>query len=243
MQLKRNIETVIYCMLSISYLNANELLDISDCLSNTKQEEVGCSIANILETPAQIFRIREEEPLEESMEKKFELNITEKLSSIKVKHQKEEILIKREAQSKKHTCPPFCIQPIKIKNIHSVGELEVLAFIKTLKEKKSKLLIDARSSTLYKINTIPGAINIPYNMMENRSKYQKKVLELLGATPQGSQWSFTRVPTLLIFGNSEEEAQATKAIKSLLKLSYPSNKILFYRGGLEAWKRLGLTLY
>jgi rhodanese-related sulfurtransferase len=243
MQLKLYLKTVIYFMLSIGYLDANELLETSNCLSSTKYEEIGCSIANILETPSQTFRIREEEPIKEIIQEKFELNITERLSFIKVKHQKEEIFIKREAKSKKHTCPPFCIQPIKIKNIHSIGELDVLAFIKTLKEKKSKLLIDVRSATRYKISTIPGAINIPYSMMEDKSKYQEKVLKLLGATEQKSQWKFTRVPTLLIFGNSEEEPQATKAIKSLLKLSYPSNKILYYRGGLEAWKRLGLTLY
>jgi rhodanese-related sulfurtransferase len=242
MQLKLYLKTVIYFVLSVGHLNANELLETINCLSNTEQKEIGCSIANILEKPTQTFRIREEEPIKEIQEK-FELNITERLSFIKVKHQKEEIFIKREAQSKEHTCPPFCIQPIKIQNINSVGELEVLAFIKTLKEKKSKLLIDARSATLYKISTIPGAINIPYSMMEDKSKYQEKVLELLGVTEQKSQWKFTRVPTLLIFGNSEEEPQATKAIKSLLKLSYPSNKILYYRGGLEAWKRLGLTLY
>ena len=239
---KSSLLLFIYTILSISFLNANDYLQ-DNCLLDNQKKDIGCSVASILEEHSQTFQIREEKPTNTISNKKLELNITTTLRSIKVKHQKEEIWIKRYAKNDEHTCPPFCIQPMSINNIHSVGELEVLEFIKTLKEKRSKLLIDARNSTLYKISTIPGAINIPHTMLKDKSKYQKKILELLGATQQDSSWVFKRVPTLLIFGNSEEESQATQAIQNLLKLSYPHHKLRYYRGGVASWKRLGLTLY
>jgi rhodanese-related sulfurtransferase len=242
MRLKAYLRIFVFTTLSISLLNANDYLQ-DNCLLESQKKDIGCSVANILEEHSQTFQIREEKPIHVTNNKQLELNITTTLRSIKVKHQKEEVLIKRHAKNNEHTCPPFCIQPMSINNIHAVGEVEVLEFIKTLKEKKSKLLIDARSSTLYKISTIPGAINIPYSMLKNKSKYQKKVLELLGATQHHSSWLFKKVPTLLIFGNSEEENQATQAIRSLLKLAYPAHKLHYYRGGVASWKRLGLTLY
>ena len=218
-------------------------LSADSCLSSVnKTTELGCSITNILQENSTNFRIHEE-AISNNLKEILELNISKNFKSVHVKHNQKEILIKREAKNKEHTCPPFCIQPLQIKNVQTLGELEVLKFIKTLKEKKAKLLIDSRSSTLYKINTIPGAVNIPYNMLKTNSKYQDKVLELLGGKKDKKLWSFKIVPTLLIFGNSEEEDQASQAIHSLIELSYPSNKILYYRGGIKAWKRLGLTLY
>jgi len=234
------LKVLLYSTIAISSLSANE---INDCLSGASKEEMGCSIANILEAHTQTFRIREEESLTLDIPSNSFVNITETLNLVKVKHEKKEIIIKRTSKEREHSCPPFCIQPMNIENVKTVGELEVLKFIEVLKKKKPKLLIDARSNILYKKHTIPGAINIPHTMLKDGNKYQKKILTLLGAKEHNKQWEFTKVPTLLIFGNSDEEDQATQAIKRLLKLSYPAHKILYYRGGVSAWKRLGLTLY
>ena len=231
-----------YGLLSTTYLYANGI-QLSDCLANNSEEEMGCSIASILEEKTPFFRIREEESLPKTTSNDLVLKITKTLTQVRVQHENKELLIKRTTKQSDHSCPPFCIQPMNIDNVKSVGELEVLEFIKVLKKKKSKLLIDARSNILYRTHTIPGAINVPYTMLKDGNKYQKKVLTLLGAKQQAGQWDFSKVPTLLIFGNSDEESQANQAIKSLLKLSYPANRILYYRGGLSAWKRLGLTLY
>jgi hypothetical protein len=48
---------------------------------------------------------------------------------------------------------------------------------------------------------------------------------------------------LLIFGESNEDNTARKSIEALLELSYPNQKINYYRAGIESWSRLGLTLY
>ena len=229
---KKDTSIVLYPLLLTSYLNASQ----------------GCDISAIIEkesfTPEKTsrFRIREETVKKET-HKKVELKITETLTSVRVVHENQTILIKRTSKNQERSCPPFCIQPMTIKGVRTVGELEVLDFIKALKGKEAKLLIDIRENKLYNQNTIPGAINVPYSMLKEKSKYQEQVLQLLGGKKRGKKWIFKLVPTLLIFGESEEDSKATKSIKTLLELSYPAQKIYYYRTGIDAWNRLGLTLY
>ena len=225
---KQNQHVLLYPLLLISYLNANQ----------------GCDISALLEDRPKSVKIKEEKAEEkEKPKRKMELKITEMLSSITIVHENQTLRIKRTPKNQEHTCPPFCIQPMNIKGVRTVGELEVLEFIKALKGKEAKLLIDIRNSKLYNQNTIPGAINIPYSMLKNKSKYQEQVLKLLGGKKRGEKWMFKLVPTLLIFGDSEEDDKVSNSIKTLLELSYPAQKIYYYRTGIEAWNRLGLTLY
>ena len=223
---------LLYSLLLTSYLNANQ----------------GCNISSFIEKSIQIeesnptFKIREEK-IKKETKKKIELKITKTLSSIKIVYENQILRIKRTPKNQEHTCPPFCIQPMNIKGVSTVGELEVLDFIKELKGKEAKLLIDIRENKEFKQYTIPGAINIPYSMLKINSKYQKQILILLGGEKIGKKWLFKFVPTLLIFGTSDEDEKTYNAINTLLKLSYPNKKIYYYRAGIEGWNRLGLTLY
>lgn len=171
------------------------------------------------------------------------IKISETLSSIDVSHLGEEMSIERSASKEAPSCPPFCIQPMRIEGIKTVAELETLAFIKDLKKKKSQLIIDVRKSKAYKEETIPGAINLPYTMLIDGSPYQKEVLKLLGSGKKlKKKWFFKHPHQLLIFGNSSFSPEAFDAITQLIKLGYPKDKILYYRGGVKAWKASGLTL-
>ena len=162
------------------------------------------------------------------------IKITKELSSIKTKHHDINITIEREATTLAPSCPPFCIQPMRIKGIQTVGEVETLLFIDALKEKTAQLLVDVRENLAYKKETIPSSINLPYKMLTSKSPYQKEVLSLLGLykTPQ----------TLLIFGESAFSPEASEAIYQLIRLGYPKDKLLYYRGGILSWKNAGLTL-
>jgi rhodanese-related sulfurtransferase len=231
----------LYTLLLTQSIIATENIALSNSHLST-----GCQVPSLLKKDSSTFKIREEEAscgIKKPLKENPSFKITDTLTSIEVMHDSQKLTIQRTAKNPNHTCPPFCIQPMNIKGITNVGELEVLEFIKKLKERKSKLFIDVRLSKFYKEETIPGAINIPFTMLKENSKYQKEVLKLLGAKKNGKKWKFKHAPMLLIFANSEEEPEAVQAIKTLLKLSYPSNKILFYRGGVKSWKRLGLTLY
>jgi rhodanese-related sulfurtransferase len=124
-------------------------------------------------------------------------------------------------------CPPFCIHPIKVADgVETIGELE---FIKLMQDKDT-LIIDARLKSWYKLETIPGAINIPYNIFEKKDKTQaKKIIKALNNK------------NLAIFCNGIWCDQSPRLIKNLIDLGYPANKLKYYRNGFQGWKLLGLT--
>jgi len=181
------------------------------------------------------------------------VNITKDLESIVVKDNDKEIKIER-IQDTKHRltsnfsktsreCPPFCVQPMNIGNTKTIGEIELLKYIKEMQDEDSNmLLIDARTRDWYKDGTIPTAINLPFTMLKKNSKYLDKILKLLGAEKINGKWNFDKVPTLIIFSNGLWDAQATKEINSLIDLGFPEDKILYYRGGMQSWNILGLTV-
>lgn len=183
-----------------------------------------------------------------------DVKITEALESITIKEGDKEIKIER-IQDSKHRltsnftktsreCPPFCVQPMKIGNVRTIGELELLEHIKEMqKEDTDMLLLDVRTRDWLTSGTIPSATNVPFTMLQKESKYLNKILNLLGAKEeQNGKWNFDKVPTLIVFSNGLWDAQATKAIKSLVELGCPEDKILYYRGGMQSWNILGLTV-
>jgi len=181
-----------------------------------------------------------------------DIKITEKLKSIIAKDKGNDIVIKRiqnpntELNSAflntKKECPPYCIQPMNIGNVKTLGELEVLEFIKEMKDSNDKLLIDARTREWYKKGAIPSAINLPFTMLKKDGKYINKILTLLGGKKSGDSWSFDDAQTLLIYSNGAWDEQATLAIKNLVEMGYPEDKLLYYRGGMQMWNLVGLTV-
>ncbi len=184
----------------------------------------------------------------------LEVNIAEGLPYVDVEHGGKTVRIQR-IQDTKHKltnsyaktsrpCPPFCIQPIQIaKGVKVYGELELLNFLKTEVANNKGLLIDARLPQWYKNGTIPGAINIPFTLFMRgiEDPYTQKILELLGAEYKNGKWDFSHTQKLLFFCNGPWCAQSPHAIKALVKMGYPPNKIFYYRGGMQNWQILGLT--
>ena len=212
---------------------ANEM----GCNALEKEHLMGCSV----DESTILFKGGQEEDTQ------F-MKISPTLTSVELSYHDENISIERFAKNNLKSCPPFCIQPIIIKGVETVGELETLTFIENLKKNKTQLLIDARSNRAFKENTIAGAINLPLMMLADGSAYQGVVLKLLGAKKRShkkieNQWFFKNAFSLLIFGESATTNEASSMIKKLLKLGYPASKILYYRGGIASWKAMGLTLY
>lgn len=182
-----------------------------------------------------------------------EVKITKDISSITINEDGKKIEIKR-VQDQKHTihsnftktsreCPPFCIQPMYINHVETIGELELLENIKKMQEEDSHiLLLDVRTRNWFKEGTIPSATNLPFTMLDKNSKYINKVLKLLGAIKKNDKWNFQAVPTMIIFSNGIWDAQASNAIHSLLSFGCPEDKILYYRGGMQSWNSVGLTV-
>ncbi len=166
-------------------------------------------------------------------------NITPRLKSIEIQYQGKRFLIEREGRS----CPPFCIQPMKIEQIETIGELETLSFIEKMQQNKNFLLIDARSREAYKNNTIPSAINIPAVLLEPNSQYRSSIIKLLGGKILQKKWYFRTPLKLLIFDNGILDNQSSRLIHALINVGYPQSSILYYRGGIQSWQEAGLTLF
>ena len=137
------------------------------------------------------------------------------------------------------------ISPMKIhKDIETFGELEVLYFIKKMKNDNNLLLIDTREEDWYNFKTIPGAINIHYVFITKPSIFDvefKSSLNKFGVFGYKKPFDFSKAKTLLLFCNGAWCSQSTRMAKHLILLGYPPKKIKWYRGGMQSWLSLSMT--
>ncbi len=186
-----------------------------------------------------------------------EVNITRSLESITVKHGGKMVKIMRN-QDQKNTvnpafaktsrkCPPFCIQPAKLApGVETIGELEVLDYLKRMQTDDSIMVVDSRTPDWAAKGTIPGSVNIPWTKL-NPAKGADPISigEILedqfNAVNLEGLWDFTNAKTLVMFCNGMWCGQSPNNIKNLLKFGYPAHKIKWYRGGMQDWEILGLT--
>lgn len=130
------------------------------------------------------------------------------------------------------------------KGVETYGEVEVMEFIKQMQEDNTMLMIDTRDEEWYEYRTIPGAINIHYVyiMMTKVFEEEYKVsLEKLGIIGNKKPYDFSQAKTILVFCNGAWCSQSPKMVKALLALGYPSEKIKWYRGGMDDWLGLSMT--
>ena len=142
-------------------------------------------------------------------------------------------------------CPPFCVVPFEpIKGIKTYGEIELLNFLKNEVNNNTGVLVDARLPKWYKEGTIPGAINLPFPILNpNKSnQYLEQVLPVLGAVKKDGKWDFSNAQKLVVFGNGPWSQQGVRAMEHLVKIGYPKDKIKFYRGGMQYWQILGFKV-
>ena len=186
-------------------------------------------------------------------------NITTGLPTIEVLHLGKLVAIQREQNPSAtiraeyaliaRKCPPYCIQPMQLaKGVETLGELEVLDFLQRICQGESKLLVvDSRTTDWYAKGTIPGAANIPYaqNMAGQAADLpgvKKTLRDLFGVKESAGTRDFSAALTLAIFCNGPWCGQTPSYIRTLLALGYPATKLKWYRGGMQDWCSLGLTV-
>ncbi len=133
------------------------------------------------------------------------------------------------------------ISPIKMDGIETYGELEVIDFIKKAQDDDTMLLVDARLAPWYQKRTIPTAINLPFKSFDPKSQDFEIVMDAAGVAYENGVYDFSSAKTMLLFCNGAWCPQSTWAIENLLKIGYPKEKLLWYRGGMYGWTMLNLT--
>jgi rhodanese-related sulfurtransferase len=134
------------------------------------------------------------------------------------------------------------IQPLSMnKDVKTIGEVEVLSFMRNKVNKKKGLLIDVRPKVDYKKESIPSAVNIPARVKDNKIKLEK-ILKIFGAKRNADgSLNTSNVLDIALYCNGLWCSKSSDFIDVLLKSGYPANKILYYRGGFQMWKILGFT--
>ncbi len=171
-----------------------------------------------------------------------EVRITKEMKSVSVSTEDGNVVIKRNPDEKNtinpaftktsRKCPPFCIQPFEVApGVKTVGELEVINF---LKDKKG-VVVDARTVEWHVRGTIPGAKNIPFTQVASR-------LNELGCAKSNGKWDCANAKDVLLFCNGLWCGQSPTAIRAMLREGYPASKINYYRGGMQGWESVGLTV-
>lgn len=139
-------------------------------------------------------------------------------------------------------CPPWCIVPLSAApGVGNLGELEVMDFIAAQVAAGQGLLVDARLPESFHQGTLPGAINLPFNALDPANPYRDAIIEALGASRGGAGWDFSGAQQLAVFCGGPWCDQAARAIRHLLAVGYPPERLRFYRGGMQDWVMLGLN--
>ena len=129
-------------------------------------------------------------------------------------------------------CPPFCIQPISpAEGVTTIGELELLDMLAD----PEVLVIDSRTPDWFEGGSIPGAVNMPYDRMVDR-------LGELSCEPDFDGWDCENARRVALFCNGLWCGQSPTAIRAMISEGYPADRISYYRGGMQSWRVLGLTV-
>lgn len=129
-------------------------------------------------------------------------------------------------------CPPFCIQPMQAaEGVTTIGELELMDML----QDPDALVADARTIKWFEAGTIPGSLHLPFDEIADR-------LEELGCEPDFDGWDCKPAKKVALFCNGSWCGQSPTAIRAMIAAGFPAEKISYYRGGMHAWRMLGLTV-
>lgn len=123
------------------------------------------------------------------------------------------------------------LQPmVPIPGVRPVGELEVLAALSD----SAYVVVDMREPKWRLKATIPGSISVPYNEVVER-------LDEFACARMSTGWDCTGAKHIIAFCNGPACPQSPTAIRAMIDHGFPSDRIHYYRGGMQDWLVLGLT--
>ena len=129
-------------------------------------------------------------------------------------------------------CPPFCIQPMQAaEGVTTIGELELIAML----QDPAAIVVDSRIIDHYKTGTIPGSISIPYTEAPDR-------LDELGCEIDFDGFDCAGAKPVALFCNGPWCGQSPNAARKMIAAGYPAELIHYYRGGMQTWRMLGLSV-
>ena len=187
----------------------------------------------------------------------LEVQISPQIAQFQVPHGDRTISVMREQDTgttvdldyalTSRPCPPFCIQPMQVADgVATVGELELVDFMQHGLADGSAVLVDARTPKWHQRGTIPGSRNIPFTHLNPAQGADDITLEdalaQLGVSEGDDGWDFSRAKRVILWCNGPWCGQSPTAIRGMLSIGYPADKLFYYRGGMQAWRSLGFPI-
>jgi rhodanese-related sulfurtransferase len=140
------------------------------------------------------------------------------------------------------------LQPIQLApGVETIGELELIDYLQRMQTDDSVVLIDTRPHAWFERMRIPGAINVPPDTFDNELTAIQTLERLFNVTTrEDGELDFSQAKIVIGYCNGHFCGYTPGAIRhadyALLKLGYPAQKIKYYRGGMQAWTSVGLTV-
>lgn len=131
-------------------------------------------------------------------------------------------------------CPSFCIQPMHpAPGVTTIGELELIEMLGA----EDAVVLDSRVKPDFDGGAIPGAKHMPYTEAPDR-------LGELGCEPdfEGFICDAEAVPRVALYCNGPWCGQSPAAARRMIEAGFPAEKLYYYRGGMQVWRMLGLTV-
>lgn len=129
-------------------------------------------------------------------------------------------------------CPPFCIQPMTpAEGVETIGELELIDAL----QDPQVTVMDSRTVDWFRGGSIPGAVSVPYTDVIDR-------LGEFGCEPDFDGWDCTGATEVVLFCNGPWCGQSPTAIRNMIEAGFPPDRIRYYRGGMQVWRMLGLSV-
>ncbi|QUJ76522.1 rhodanese-like domain-containing protein [Sulfitobacter albidus] len=140
-------------------------------------------------------------------------------------------------------CDPGCIAPATAaQGVPTVIEPDVLAFLVERVGKNEGLLVDARMPPERALGFIPGSVSLPFAAAAPDNEFRKDILKALGAREFEGIFNFSDALDLVVYDVGPVRSDAMTLIGHLLEAGYPADKLNYYRGGMQVWSALGLTI-
>lgn len=139
--------------------------------------------------------------------------------------------------------------PIRLgTGIETLGELEFIEYMQKAETDPNIMIVDTRTEGWHRNLRIPCTVNIPYTQL-NDDKFVaiSTVLENFGVTENDDDsLNFSEAKTIVGYCNGfwcgQTPGMFVNAKYSLTNLGYPAAKLKYYRGGMQAWTALGMSV-
>lgn len=140
-------------------------------------------------------------------------------------------------------------QPISLgKNIDTLGELEFIDYMMKAEKDDNIVIVDTRTEGWHRDLRIPCTVNVPYTQLNDDEEIAiLTILENFGVEENDDETlNFDNAKTIIGYCNGywcgQTPGMFVRAKYSLINLGYPAEKLKYYRGGMQAWTSLGLSV-